>query len=80
MELYKKVVVVTGGGSGMGLAVAKILGKDNYIIIVGRTQSKLESALQELHADGINAEAFACDISIWILQKNSHLTLQTAER
>jgi len=59
----KKVSIITGGGSGMGLATAKILGKDNYIIIVGRTLKKLETALQELHDEGIEAEAFACDIA-----------------
>jgi len=59
----KKVCVITGGGSGMGLATAKILGKDNHIIIVGRTVKKLESALKEFEAEGIEAESFACDIS-----------------
>lgn len=59
----KKVCVITGGGSGMGLATAKILGKENYIIIVGRTLKKLEAALKELRAEGIEAEAFSCDIS-----------------
>lgn len=59
----KKVCVITGGGSGMGLATAKILGKDNYIIIAGRTVKKLDNALEELRAEGIEAEAFACDIS-----------------
>lgn len=59
----KKVSVITGGGSGMGLATAKVLGKENYIIIVGRTVKKLESALEELRTEGIDAEAFACDIS-----------------
>lgn len=59
----KKVCVITGGGSGMGLATAKMLGKDNYIIIVGRSIKKLESALMELSEEGIDAESFACDIS-----------------
>jgi NAD(P)-dependent dehydrogenase (short-subunit alcohol dehydrogenase family) len=59
----KNICVITGGGSGMGLATAKILGKENYIIIVGRTLKKLEAALAELKSKGIEAEAFACDIS-----------------
>jgi NAD(P)-dependent dehydrogenase (short-subunit alcohol dehydrogenase family) len=59
----KKVCVITGGGSGMGLATAKILGKENYIIIAGRTIKKLEIALEELKAEGIEAEAIVCDIS-----------------
>ena len=59
----KKICVITGGGSGMGLATAKILGKENYIIIAGRTLKKLEAALDELKAEGIEAESFACDIA-----------------
>ncbi|WP_315108898.1 SDR family oxidoreductase [Clostridium intestinale] len=59
----KKVCVITGGGSGMGLATAKIMGKDNYIVIVGRKIEKLKKALEELRNEGIEAEPFACDIS-----------------
>lgn len=59
----KNVCVITGGGSGMGLGTAKVLGKDNYIILVGRTVKKLEAALKELKEEGIEAESFACDIS-----------------
>jgi len=59
----KNVCVITGGGSGMGFATAKILGKENYIIIVGRTLKKLEDAQKELIDEGIEAESFACDIS-----------------
>jgi NAD(P)-dependent dehydrogenase (short-subunit alcohol dehydrogenase family) len=59
----RTVSIITGGGSGMGLATAKILGKSDHIIIVGRTQKKLTNALQELQQAGIEAEIFACDIS-----------------
>ncbi len=59
----REVCVITGGGSGMGLATAKMLGKENYIIIVGRTVKKLDSALVKLREAGIDAESFACDIS-----------------
>lgn len=34
----KKICVITGGGSGMGLEAAKILGKERTIIISGRTE------------------------------------------
>ncbi|MDP4277818.1 MAG: SDR family oxidoreductase [Bacteroidota bacterium] len=60
----KEVCVITGGGSGMGFAAAKTIGKKGtYIIIVGRTLNKLERALKELRNEEIEAEAFACDIS-----------------
>lgn len=56
------ICIVTGGGSGMGLETAKILGKNQKIILVGRTVSKLDDAIAELKALGIDAEAFPCDI------------------
>lgn len=60
----KKVCVITGGGSGIGFATAKVMdGQGYYVILVGRTAKKLENAVDELRAAGIEAEAFSCDIS-----------------
>lgn len=59
----KNICVITGGGSGMGLATAKVMGQDHYIIISGRTVEKLKNAICELEEMGIEAEAFACDVS-----------------
>lgn len=59
----KNVCVITGGGSGMGLATARILGKTHFIIICGRTVSKLTHAIEELQKEGIDCEAFPCDVS-----------------
>lgn len=44
----KNVCVITGGGSGMGLAAAKYLPKEKCIVLSGRTVKKLEKAVQEL--------------------------------
>ena len=57
------ICVITGGGSGMGLEAAKLVGKDRKVILVGRTASKLENALKELAAVGVEAEAYSCDTS-----------------
>ena len=57
------VCVITGGGSGMGLAAAKFMPKDKIIVISGRTLSKLEGAVKELEALGYTAYAKACDTS-----------------
>lgn len=60
----KQICVVTGGGSGMGLDAAKLIGqKGQHIILVGRTVSKLENAISELQALGVEAEAFPADAS-----------------
>ena len=57
------VCVITGGGSGMGLEAAKLMPKDKIVVISGRTLAKLESAVEELRALGIQAYAKACDTS-----------------
>lgn len=57
------VCVITGGGSGIGLATAREMGKEHYIIISGRTVTKLDGAIKELHDLGVEAEAFMCDVS-----------------
>lgn len=45
MRLSNKVVVVVGGGSGIGLAVAKLAHSEGAsVIILGRSSAKLEQA------------------------------------
>ena len=59
----KTVCVITGGGSGMGLAAAKCMPKDKIIVVTGRTMSKLEKAVKELEDQGYEAYAKTCDTS-----------------
>lgn len=59
----KNVCVITGGGSGMGLAAAKYMPKDKCIVLSGRTVKKLEKAVAELEILGYEAHAHACDTS-----------------
>ncbi len=57
------ICVITGGGSGMGFEAARILGRDNKIILVGRTVEKLDNAINKLKSEGIDAEAYPADTS-----------------
>ena len=59
----KCVCVITGGGSGMGLATAKFMSKNKIIVISGRTKTKLEKAVECLKALGREAYAHTCDTS-----------------
>lgn len=59
----RTVCVITGGGSGMGLAAAKYMPKDRLVVISGRTVEKLKRAVVELGECGIEAYPFACDVS-----------------
>lgn len=61
--LADQVVLVTGGGSGIGLAIARecaSLGAS--VAIGGRDQDRLESAAAELRAEG--AEVYAAPVNI----------------
>jgi short-subunit dehydrogenase involved in D-alanine esterification of teichoic acids len=44
MRLNKKRILVTGGGSGIGLEIARRLANTNDVVIAGRSMSKLHTA------------------------------------
>jgi NAD(P)-dependent dehydrogenase (short-subunit alcohol dehydrogenase family) len=57
------VAVVTGGGSGVGEAVARELARHGvHVILVGRTEAKLARVADAIRAAGGAADAFACDV------------------
>ena len=72
----KNVCVITGGGSGMGLAAAKCMPKEKIILVTGRTLSKLEAAVGELKELGY--EAYAKSLAMRHTQRPA--TPQTASR
>jgi citronellol/citronellal dehydrogenase len=58
-----EVVVVTGGGSGIGRAVAEEVGRlGARVAICGRKQERLDVAREELAAAGIEVLAQRCDV------------------
>jgi NAD(P)-dependent dehydrogenase (short-subunit alcohol dehydrogenase family) len=59
----KKIAVITGGAGGMGLATAKILGRDHHVTICDINQQRLNSALKELEELGISCSSSVCDVS-----------------
>ena len=64
MNLTNKVVVITGAGSGIGAATAKLFGKHNATVIV--SDINLENAqdvVNDILADGGNAEAIQTDVT-----------------
>jgi 3-dehydrosphinganine reductase len=58
-----KTALVTGGSSGLGLAMANRLAAQRYhVIIVARETEKLEHATAALRSKGYSVEGFAWDI------------------
>ena len=58
-----KVQIVTGGTSGMGKATAKAISKYGPVVIAGRSLERMQGALDELKAAGVDAYGVATDIS-----------------
>lgn len=58
-----QVALVTGGGTGIGLAVARELGAlGARVAIAGRTKEKLDAGAAVLASDGVEHMAACCDI------------------
>ncbi len=61
--LAGKTILVTGGGSGLGLAMAKMFGsKGAKVAICGRTESKLEKAAAEIAETGAEVKIWPVDV------------------
>ena len=64
MTLKNKVCLITGGGSGIGRATANKMAKEGArIIVVGRTQTKIDETVSNIKKDGGYASGYATDVS-----------------
>ncbi|GAB2888377.1 SDR family NAD(P)-dependent oxidoreductase [Nocardioides pacificus] len=63
-DLTGRGVVVTGGGSGIGLAMARgLAGAGAAVSLWGRTEAKVRGAAEALVAEGLTAHAQRVDVS-----------------
>jgi NAD(P)-dependent dehydrogenase (short-subunit alcohol dehydrogenase family) len=60
----ERAALVTGGSSGIGLAIARALGQDGYgVTVAARRPEKLEAAAQGLRDEGIEALSVAANLT-----------------
>lgn len=58
-----RVSVITGGAGGMGLATAKIVGRDHTVVLCDVRQDRLDSAAATLKDLGMDATVVNCDVT-----------------
>ena len=62
--MAERAALVTGGSSGIGLAIARALGEDGYgVTVAARRPEKLEAAAEELRSAGIDAHAVPANMT-----------------
>ncbi len=60
----RPLAVITGGSSGIGLALARILGRRGYrLVLVGRSEDRLRQAIAGLTQVAGDVRGVACDVT-----------------
>jgi NAD(P)-dependent dehydrogenase (short-subunit alcohol dehydrogenase family) len=60
----ERAAIVTGASSGIGLAIARVLGEEGYgVTMAARRPEKLDAAVARLAADGFDVHAVAANVS-----------------
>jgi NAD(P)-dependent dehydrogenase (short-subunit alcohol dehydrogenase family) len=60
----ERAALITGGSSGIGLAIARALGEDGYgVTIAARRPETLEAAADELRGEGLDVNSIAANMT-----------------
>ena len=62
--MAEKAALITGGSSGIGLAIARMLGEDGYgLTVSARRPEKLEAAVEDLRSAGLDVQSVPANMA-----------------
>jgi NAD(P)-dependent dehydrogenase (short-subunit alcohol dehydrogenase family) len=62
--MAERAALITGGSSGIGLAVARALGQDGYgVTVSARKPDKLQSAVESLEGEGLDVQSVPANMA-----------------
>jgi len=65
MRLKGKTALITGGGTGIGKATARLFAEEGAkVVITGRTEETLDETAREIRESGNEASYEVCDVSV----------------
>src|SRR3954470_3250038 len=62
-DSQRKLAVVTGASTGIGLELARECAKNNFDLIIAANEAEIESAAEELRRDGGTVEVVQADLA-----------------
>src|SRR5659263_282780 len=62
--MAERAAIVTGGSGGIGLAIARALGEEGYVLTLSaRRPEKLEESVKSLRADGFELQTVPANVA-----------------
>ncbi len=63
LDATRKLAVVTGASTGIGLELARCCARDGFDLIIAANEPEIEQAAQQLRRDGATVETVQSDLS-----------------
>src|SRR3954454_13795879 len=77
--MAQRAAIVTGGASGIGLEIARLLGREGHAVtLAARRPEKLEAAAGELAGEGLDVQAVAG--KLWLEEAVQRVVAAQRER